>query len=241
MSYRTEKMLRWLAFFWMMFAAVSSSIGSNLGLMVGVTLWALLLPFAMSGFLGRRVSTVIQRLKARGRLQEVIVPRPVVHMTKRFNVQPPKTKVVIEEPTINASVNGTGTLFVTQGLWLHLLTVRVVGIMAHEMAHLSRKHLDQKNWMLCLLAIATLVTVGLIGNVSWSVFAAVSLTLTSLFWPIMCRRQEFDADSCAADVVGVDIMVHSIRGLTEGSEWDEETDSHPSVRARMARLLRRRH
>lgn len=238
MSYRTEQILRWMAFLGLVAFAFSRSNGWSMGIAVGAAIWIAIIPLTMSAFMSRSIPDIwvqIRGLWSKERPREERVPESVIRMAARLGVNPPKRLMVVPGYNFNAWVNRE-TLTVTEGLWSSLWTTAAEGILAHEMAHLSGKHSEKRGWATFGLILSIIVVVGLIDNLSWAVWSAVALTIWPLFMPLLSRRLEFNADKQAAKVVGVDKMCLSLRILTERSRWPLELDSHPSIQRRLDNL-----
>ena len=114
-----------------------------------------------------------------------------------------------------AGVNGD-TLFVTEGMRCCLWTRVGEGVLAHEMAHLSRRHVIITSVAIVTVAYLVAPILEMLGDSSWPVAACVLVTLTSVVIPPLLRRQEYDADSKAARAVGTETMVHTLRVMGEG-------------------------
>ena len=154
---------------------------------------------------------------------------------QKLKVRPPKVMKVLQGSHINAAVDGS-TLYVTEGLRACLWTRTAEGIMAHEMAHLSCKHIFKAKVMRILTGCAILVAVAFIGDPTWQMLLAVALTIVPVTGPLLSRHFEYEADRVAASVVGPETMSQSLRVLAGKSQWSEESDSHPSIEKRLARL-----
>ena len=238
MNYRTEQILRWVAFLGLIGFALSRSNGLSLGIFLGAAIWVAIIPVTMSAFMSRSIPDIWVRMRSlwsRERPREERVPEPVKRMAARLGVNPPKRMMVVAGFQFNAWVNKE-TMVVTEGLWSSLWTTAAEGILAHEMAHLSGKHSEKKGWATFGVIFSIIVVVGLIDNLSWAVWSAVALTIWPLFMPLLSRRLEYNADKQAAQVVGVKKMCLSLRVLTERSRWPLELDSHPSIQKRLDNL-----
>ncbi len=238
MPYRTEQILKLLALAGMLTLAISNVSGWAWGMVLGVMVWVILLPFTVSPFVARLLPTDLSRLWKATSMREKRVPRLAVSLAHKLNMSPPKVTKVLPGPQINAAVNGK-TLFMTEGLRACLWTRAGEGIMAHEMGHLAGKHHLRKNIALCLTILSIVVTVAMIDNYSWSVLVAVTLTILAVSFPILSRHLEYDADRRAASIVGSDTMSHALRTVADRTFWSVESDTHPSIERRLARLQER--
>ena len=145
---------------------------------------------------------------------------------------------VLPGPHINAAVDGD-TLYVTEGLRAGLWTRMAEGVIAHEMGHLAGKHHVKMAVTLWLSFSLIIVTATLIGESSWGVLMAVALTILPVSLPLLSRHLEYDADRRAASVVGTEAMSHALRTIADRPQWSEESDTHPSIERRLAKLRRR--
>ena len=238
MSYRTEQILRWVAFLSLIALAFSQSNGWVWGIYLGVVIWVATIPVTMSAFISRSLPDIladIRGLWSGRRSREERVPEVVERMAARLGVDPPKSMRVVPGLHLNAWVN-KDTLSITEGLRSCLWTSAADGILAHEMAHLSGKDCEKKTWARVGLLFSIILVVGLIDNLSWAVWSAVALTIWQLFMPLLSRRLEYKADRRGANVVGVEKMTLSLRALAERSQWNLELDSHPSIQKRLDNL-----
>ena len=235
MSYRTEQILRALAFAGMLGLAISNTSGWAWGTMGGVMVWALLLPFTIGPFVVRFLPSKPSGLWKIARWREEPVPPLAVSLAGKFNTPPPKTMKVEPGSHINAAVMGN-ILSITEGLRARLCTRTAEGIMAHEMGHLAGRHGAKMKIALCLTVFCTIVTIAMIDNYSWAMLVAVPLTFLTMFFPLLWRHLEYDADRRAAEVVGVEAMSYALRRMADQASWGIESDTHPSIEKRLARL-----
>ena len=238
MRYRTELLLRLLALAGMLTFAVSNGGGWTYGALIGVLVWVFLLPFTASRFVGRLVPTDLRGLWKPIRPREARVPRLAIAFAKRLGARPPKVMKVQPGSDFNASVNGK-TLCVTEGLRAGMWTRTAEGIMAHEMAHLAGKHSLKMTAMVYCAISLIIVTIALIGETSWGIVLAVALTIVPVFFPLLSRHLEYDADKRAATLVGSEEMAHALRTVVDRPQWGVESESHPSIEKRLARLRKR--
>ena len=113
-------------------------------------------------------------------------------------------------------------------------------ILAHELAHAKLGHFIKH-----LLAVAAVT------NVSWLFAAQLSalgdatgavvgvlafITLQAFLIPLVSRKMEYDADALAVKVVEPSAMIEALKTVVPRERWELESDSHPSVRARIQKL-----
>ena len=142
---------------------------------------------------------------------------------------------ILSGPGFNAGVNGD-VLYVTEELRYCLWTSVGEGVMAHEMAHLSRRHILITAAAIMAVVYGVALILELLGDSSWPTAVCVSITLSSVLLPPLLRRQEYDADSRAAGEVGAETMIHALRVVGEGGRHDVDGETHPSITKRIARL-----
>ena len=193
MSYRTEQILRALAYAGMLSFAISNTTGWAWGTLFGVIVWVFLLPFTISSFVTRFPPPNLRDLRRIARWREEPVPRLAVSLAQKVNTNPPKAMKVEPWSHINAAVIGN-ILSITEGLRARLWTRTAEGIMAHEMGYLAGRHGVKMKIALYLTMFCTIVTVAMIDNYSWAVLVAVTLTLLTVFFPLFSRHLEYDAD-----------------------------------------------
>ncbi len=148
------------------------------------------------------------------------------------------TKVVdIDKP--NAWTDGTA-LFITRGFEPYLETAVGEAILAHELAHAKLQHRTTY-----LLLFAAVFSISLLFGVQFSAFSdalVVAMTHFAFFTlgafvvPLASRRMEHDADALACKVVEREILIRALKFLKPIERWGLESDSHPSVEARIHRL-----
>ena len=235
MTYRTEQILRILALVGMLAFAVSSVSGWSYGILLGFMLWLLLLPFTIGGFLAGLVPTDLRSLWIFTRPREERVPRLAIDFAKRLNARPPKVMKVLPGNHMHAAVD-SNTLYVTEGLRARLWTQMAEGVIAHEMGHLAGKHSLKMSVTSYFSVLLIIVTVALIGESSWAIPIAVALTIFPVSLPLFSRRMEYNADRHAASVVGMETMSHTLRTIVDRPQWSKESDTHPSIERRLARL-----
>ena len=235
MTYRTEQILRALALAGVFTFAISNVGEWTHGILLGIMVWILLVPFTASRFVARSIPTNVTRLWKFTRLREEQVPHFAIDLAKKLGARPPKVMKVLPGSHFNAAVDGN-TLYVTEGLKGCLRTRMAVGIIAHEMGHLAGKHGLKMLAMLYLTTFVIMVTVALIGESSWSMVLAVALTILPVSLPLLSRHLEYDADRRGASVVGTKAMAHTLRTMVDHPEWSRESDTHPSIERRLARL-----
>ena len=151
----------------------------------------------------------------------------------------PREVQVIASSKLNAATDGF-TLVITSGLERELLTSTGQTIIAHELAHAGYRHSVKT-----LVAVAALGVVACLPGAPFTAIhdwaAAVMgtlafLTLMAFVLPLISRQMEYDADAKAATVFGPRAVITTLQSLVPSDKWDLESDSHPSVRARVRRL-----
>ena len=172
------------------------------------------------------------------RSREEPVPNLARDLAAKLGTSPPKTMRVELGSNIDAAVSGN-TLYVTEGLRGRLRTKMAECILAHEVGHLAGRHNLIMVFTLYLTIGFVVVTTSLIDETSWRIMMAVALTVFPVFLPLLSRHLEYDADRRAASVVGAGAMSHALRAIVPRHLWSKDSETHPSVEKRLARLLKK--
>ena len=160
-------------------------------------------------------------------------------LAERMDAPLPRRIELVAADKPNAGTDGT-TLSITTGFVPYLRTSVGEASLAHELAHAKLHHPIKR-----LLAVAALCFVSwqfgaLFTEIHTVTGTVVSLsaffTLQALVFPLISRKMEYDADSLAIKVVKPSAMIGALKTLVPTERWDLESDSHPSVRARIQRL-----
>ena len=207
-----------------------------LGFSVISAIWMLTAPLAMFPCVaGIRPS--LRYLLARKRSLRTM---PIlVDIAEGMGASLPKAVKVVKSDKINAGMNAK-TLFITEALEPFLWTRMGRAILAHELAHGRRRHTD----ILSLVLTAVLAISGLFGAQFWPLHNGIGfamgflafLTLLSFALPVASRKMEYDADAIACESVGPKEMIGMLKAIVPFDSRDLETDSHPSIKARIQRL-----
>lgn len=234
MKYRTEQILRWLALVGMFIMTGSVLAGCSLGVALGFFLWPWPLVFTIGPYLSRSVAPHPFAFWKKSKSERV--PQWVLALADQFGVPRPKEMRVKPGCEINAAVRGN-IIYVTEGLYACMWTRIAKGIMAHEIAHLAqRKGTGMVDMMMLSLAVLPILIVGLVVDTSWPVLVGATFTILPVILPLRSRHLEYDADRRAAEMVGSDTMEHALEVFVDRRSWDQEGDTHPSIRKRLVRL-----
>ena len=215
-----------------------------LAVVLGIPLWVCLMPGPILGFVSlvdREVKDFYQTLRSR----EEQVPELVNGVALRMGTSPPKRMRVLSSLKLYASV-GADELYISEALKLRLETPVGIGVVAHEIAHMSAKHSNGRVLALCIsiyagLVISAVVILGAFGMTPdhrWLITAiCVFLTVLPTVLPPFFRYQEYEADRLAANVVSAETMIHTLKAVGGlWSSWEQETETHPSISKRIARM-----
>ena len=199
-------------------------------------IWIVTTPCAIRSFL----PGIKQNFRLRfARKQTTYTPWSVVRLARMMNSPIPREVQVSASSKLNAATDDF-TLFMTSGLERELLTSIGETTIAHELAHAEYRHSFKT-----LVAVVALAVVACLLGAPFSAIhdlaAAVMgmlafLTLTAFVSPLISRQMEYDADAKAATVFGPRAMITTLQSLVPSEKWDLESDSHPSIRARVRRL-----
>ena len=223
-------------------AVISLANDWTWGVLLGLSVWGALMPLSPISYFGRTLSDLINDFRLGPRYRDVDVPQSAKAAADKFGISPPNKAKVMPDPGLNAKVNDD-YLFVTEGLWSGLWTLTAKGVMAHEMAHLARKHGRQRSIAFWVLAVAVFLFSGTVladFSVTFVILVMLSIALTA--WPLVSTRvrhhQEYDADRQAAKIVGPETMVHTLKSIADRNLWKVDSYTHPSIERRLGKLER---
>ena len=203
-------------------------------------LWPWPLMFTIGPCLARLVPDDFRRIWRDATAPSEPIPQAASDLAKRLRTRPPKTMKVLPDKGFNASVN-RDSMRIAEGLRTCPSTQVWLGVMAHEMAHLAGRHnlWMALNWGISVCAVFVLIA--LIGEESWLMWLGVALTVLPVSIPVLARYQEYDADRRAARIVGTDTMTFTLEATSDETVRGKDTDTHPSVEKRIARLRSKEH
>jgi Zn-dependent protease with chaperone function len=118
--------------------------------------------------------------------------------------------------------------------------VALEGVIAHELAHLKKRHfLRFLAFLLPFLLVFFAVLVYLDVSKSTTAFLLTLLTVAIgfLVYSLVSWRQEYEADAVAAKDVGPNDMAHALEQAARLIDRPRDTLSHPSFKKRISRLL----
>ena len=111
---------------------------------------------------------------------------------------------------------------------------------AHELAHAAGHHSTKTLAVVAALAVIACLFGAPFSAIHYLATAAMGalafLTLTAFVFRLVSRQMEYDADAKAATVFGPGAMIATLQFLVPSEQWGLESDSHPSIRARVRRL-----
>jgi Zn-dependent protease with chaperone function len=109
-------------------------------------------------------------------------------------------------------------------------------VLAHELAHLRRRHLKKS-----LLSLIVFVPVLVYGFLSGSMPPIISIFLTLTVWALVFSliswRNEYEADAVGAEYVGKKPMADALEEIARLLHRTRDTVTHPSFKKRRSRLL----
>lgn len=117
--------------------------------------------------------------------------------------------------------------------------IALKGVIAHELAHLKRRHFLRL--LAFLLPLLLLFPALLVYLCFWEPLTAFVLTLLTvtigiLVYSLVSWRQEYEADAVAAEYVGPTDMAHALEQAARLMYRPGDTLTHPSFRKRISRL-----
>ena len=243
MKYPLELVIGLLSAVGILTAAVSLSNGWTWGTVVGLLIWCALMPLSTIAYFGRLLLAIIHEMRNSSRYRDGVVPQVAIDLANRCGIVPPKGAKRMPYPVLSAKVNDN-FLFITETMRLALWTEMAKGVMAHEMAHLARKHGKKRSiayWgvVVVVFLFTGVLLVGFPSEVIFLVMFSIGVTI----WPVVRTRvrhhHEYDADSQAAKIVGVETMTHSLRTIVDRPLWNVDSDTHPSFEKRLAKVRKK--
>ena len=207
-----------------------------IGVTVGAAIWLLTAPsLTLLLFAGLRLDPRL--FWARRRPLSTLPALTALAM--RMHAPLPRTVKVVPTGKVNAGINGH-SLFITKGLEPYLSTSVGEAILAHELAHAKYWHTYSLSFVVSVVGALS----WLFGAQFWPSHNAIGLvmgalafaTLLAVAFPLVSRKMEYDADAKAAEIVGSDAMIAALKFIVSAEDWSLESDSHPSIKARIQRL-----
>ena len=169
------------------------------------------------------------------------IPTPwsVVRLARTMGAPIPCQVQVVASDQLNAATDGT-TLFMTSAMERESLTRSGENIIAHELGHVKSGHPRKRTQVVIAVAVVSLLFGApflAVHEIMSAVMGVLAfLTLMALVSPLASRQMEYDADAEAAVVGGRTAMIAALLWLAPSEKWDLESDSHPSIQARVQRL-----
>ena len=207
-----------------------------IGVTVGAAIWLLTAPsLTLLFFAGFRLDPRLFWARKR----PLCTLPAVTSLSMRMHAPMPRTVKVISTDKVNAGTNGR-VLFITKGLEPFISTGVGKAILAHELAHDELRH----HYVQLLVFLGAGALSWLFGAQFWPGHNAIGLamgtlaftTLLAVAFPLASRKMEYDADARACEVVGSDAMIAALKFIVSAEDWSLESDSHPSIKARIQRL-----
>lgn len=224
---------------WMCMVLLAPFNPPSFAVLVGacaLLIWVVTTPCAVRSFL----PSIKQNFRLRfARKQTTYTPWNVVRLARMMNSPIPREMQISASNKLNAATDDF-TLFITSGMERELLTNIGATTLAHELAHAQYRHSSKTLAAMAALAVLACL-IGAPFSAIHELAAAVMvilafLTLTAFVWPLISRKMEYDADAKASAVFGPRAMIATLQSLVPRERWDLESDSHPSIRARVRRL-----
>jgi Zn-dependent protease with chaperone function len=109
------------------------------------------------------------------------------------------------------------------------------GVLAHELAHLKRRH--QAKALLSLLAFGPISVYVLVSGLVAAIPILLSFAVFGLVISLISWQSEYEADAVAALYVGEKRMAYALEQVAQLLHRRRDTFTHPSFRRRVSRLL----
>lgn len=112
----------------------------------------------------------------------------------------------------------------------------LTALMGHEISHIKRKH--QIKMLIWTTVAPIIVIIPLFGRVSSAVCQLTFYAVFFVVFLLMSWHNEYDADSGAAEIAGVDNTIGLLRKIVPKRQQWHESETHPSIHSRILKLQR---
>ena len=143
-------------------------------------------------------------------------------------------KFGIRKNLYNAYVTPNNIVILGEKLKKHFNNKIIEAVMAHEFAHIKRHHNIVIAILICLLSIPILLPTKLPS----SIYLLSEIAYLYIVVIFVMHYREYDADKIAAKYIGVKNLKNALNSLYPLSEHDIESETHPSIKKRIRRLLK---
>lgn len=109
------------------------------------------------------------------------------------------------------------------------------GIIAHELAHLKKRH--SLKTLPCLLLFIPVIVFGIASKSTTIIPILVSLGLGTIVFSMLSWHYEYQADVVAAEYVGKKEMAHALEQVSSLLYRPGDTLAHPSFKKRISHVL----
>ena len=154
----------------------------------------------------------------------------------------PKAIVLSDNPKLDAATNvWTLTITVSRKLKDEKTREEFLSVIAHEIGHLLNRKtmLVQMLGAIGITALYLIFALGTIAAISPIMAELSALGLFFLLLIIINHAGEFAADSAAARIGLGDALISALQGFGDDYGYNRVSETHPSIRARIARLISR--
>lgn len=109
------------------------------------------------------------------------------------------------------------------------------GVLAHELAHLKRRHLSKA--LLSFLSFIPILVYGLVSRSVTLIPILLSCAVFGFVISLVSWHNEYEADAVAAEYVGKEQMAYALEQVAQLLHRRRDTYTHPSFKRRISRLL----
>ena len=172
--------------------------------------------------------------KLRGRVSWEAPPSFLTDLATKMHVKLNKKHPFgVTDAQIGAAASMFSSQVIVSREVLALSEVERNAVVAHELAHLRPSQLMK----LLLLSYVVMLGASAMGNVHPIIVTIGGTALFLILRTFVSWGLEYDADRVGSGYSSGEALASALRHLVKPEEYDEPSDTHPSVNSRIARLL----
>jgi Zn-dependent protease with chaperone function len=161
--------------------------------------------------------------------KEVPVPSELQELAEQFGIKSRGLKII--DGVFNAGATANGQLILGTLLLKDFTINQLKAVVAHEFAHLKRRHHLQLGLYLLIVVPYVFISSSYLPQ---AIACLVSLATMIYFMMPIQWLSEFDADEYASKIVGVENMISALEAFP--GDPNEGSEDHPPIVVRIKRL-----
>jgi Zn-dependent protease with chaperone function len=178
------------------------------------------------------VMGLINRLAAKAEMDVRLHPNNPLEISNKFSGAKSDVRPYLSE----GHVHFWGRIFISSSLINNLDNIALQGVIAHELAHLKKKH----HWLYFIPDILLFVTVVLVYSFLGQTTSFTPYFLTFAVWIFVLSfvswHWEYQVDTLAAKHITKEIMIFTLSRVSEILYRPADTILHPSFKKRISHL-----